>query len=210
MGGWASHDMRDQQRSGAAMASQHPDDDRFHNRFSSRFDDELIAPMSRHQWRQARKYRRRALPWYRRVIPTWRMVLGTALTALLVAVAAFIGAYLLVRVPDPNAMATAQANVYYYSDGTTVLGRTGTVNRESVPLSQIAPAMQHAVVSAEDRTFYSNTGIDVRGIARAGWNVASGKGLQSGSTITQQLVKNRYLTQAQTLSRKIKEVFIAL
>jgi membrane peptidoglycan carboxypeptidase len=188
------------------MASQHPDDDRF--------DDELIAPMSRHQWRQARKYhrraRRRALPWYRRVIPTWRMVLGTALTVLLVAVAAFIGAYLLVRVPDPNAMATAQANVYYYSDGTTVLGRTGTVNRESVPLSQIAPAMQHAVVSAEDRTFYSNTGIDVRGIARAGWNVASGKGLQSGSTITQQLVKNRYLTQAQTLSRKIKEVFIAL
>jgi membrane peptidoglycan carboxypeptidase len=176
--------------------------------------DAFNAPMSRrqeHRLRKARrKARRRALPWYRRTFPTWRMLFGGLLTVLLLCVAAFIGAYLLVQVPDPNAMATAQANVYYYADGTTVLGRTGAVNRESVPITDIAPAMQHAVVSAEDRTFYSNTGIDVRGIARAGWNVATGKGLQSGSTITQQYVKNYYLTQAQTVSRKVKEVFIAL
>ncbi|WP_051940446.1 transglycosylase domain-containing protein [Phaeacidiphilus oryzae] len=170
----------------------------------------LSGGQRRRAKRRARKARRRAMPWYRRIVPTWRMVVGGIVTIILACVAAFVIAYLAVSVPDPNALATAQSNVYYYSDGRTVLGRTGDINRESVPIDQISTPMQHAAVSAEDRSFYSNTGIDVRGMIRAGWNVATGKGLQSGSTITQQYVKNYYLNQSQTVTRKIKEVIIAL
>ncbi|WP_052434627.1 transglycosylase domain-containing protein [Streptacidiphilus melanogenes] len=158
----------------------------------------------------ARKARRRALPWYRRIIPTWRMALGGLLTAVLLGVGAFVGIYLYVEPPNANAAAVAQANVYYYSDGKTVIGQTGTKNRMIVPLAQISPQMQQAAVSAEDRTFYSNQGVSLTGMARAAWDTARGQGVQGGSTITQQYVKNYYLNQDQTVSRKIKEFFISL
>ncbi|MFI5533452.1 transglycosylase domain-containing protein [Kitasatospora sp. NPDC051853] len=160
--------------------------------------------------RAARRARRRALPWWRRAVPTWRMVVGALLTLLLLGLAGFVTLYLIVPVPDPNTRAVAQSNVYYYADGTTELARTGTVNRQDVPIRQIPLDTQHAVVSAEDRSFYRNKGVDLRGMARAAWNTATGKGTQGGSTITQQYVKNYYLTQDQTLSRKVKELFIAL
>ena len=160
--------------------------------------------------KQARRAARRAKPWWRRLIPTWRMVLGGVLALLLIGIGAFVAMYMLVNVPDPNAAATAQSNVYYYADNTTELGRTGAVNRVSVPISQISINMQHAAVSAEDRTFYTNRGVSITGIVRAGWYTVTGKGLQGGSTITQQYVKNYYLTQEQNLVRKAKEFFIAL
>ncbi|RAG81037.1 penicillin-binding protein, partial [Streptacidiphilus pinicola] len=158
----------------------------------------------------ARKARRRALPWYRRIIPTWRMALGTVLTAVVLGVGAFVGIYLYVEPPNANAAAVAQANVYYYSDGKTVIGQTGQMNRIIVPLDQISPQMQHAAVSAEDRTFYSNQGVSLTGMARAAWDTVRGQGVQGGSTITQQYVKNYYLNQDQTVSRKVKEFFISL
>ena len=160
--------------------------------------------------RRARKQARRAQPWWRRIIPTWRMTLAGLLGLIVVGVAAFITMYALVQVPDPNAAAIAQSNVYYYADGKTEIGRTGQTNRISVPIEDISINMQHAAVSAEDRTFYSNQGVSIRGTVRAAWDTVSGKGLQGGSTITQQYVKNYYLTQDQTLTRKIKEFFIAL
>ncbi|MGW4646030.1 transglycosylase domain-containing protein [Kitasatospora sp. NPDC004289] len=160
--------------------------------------------------RTARRTRRRALPWWRRLVPTWRMVVATLLTLLLLGLAGFVTLYLIVPVPDPNTRAVAQSNVYFYADGTTELARTGSVNRQDVPIRQIPLDTQHAVVSAEDRSFYRNKGVDLRGMARAAWNTATGKGTQGGSTITQQYVKNYYLTQDQTLSRKVRELFIAL
>jgi membrane peptidoglycan carboxypeptidase len=158
----------------------------------------------------ARKARRRALPWYRRIIPTWRMAVGGLLTAVVLGVGAFVGIYLYVEPPNANAAAVAQANIYYYSDGKTVIGQTGQMNRIIVPLSQISPQMQQAAVSAEDRTFYSNQGVSLTGMVRAAWDTARGQGMQGGSTITQQYVKNYYLNQNQTVSRKVKEFFIAL
>ncbi|TDU06417.1 membrane peptidoglycan carboxypeptidase [Streptomyces sp. 846.5] len=160
--------------------------------------------------KQARKAARKAKPWWRRTIPTWRMVLGGLVGLLLLLVGAFVVMYMTVKVPDPNAAATAQSNVYYYADGKTELGRTGATNRISVPIDQIALNMQHAAVSAEDRTFYSNQGVSIRGTIRAGWQTVTGNGLQGGSTITQQYVKNYYLTQDQTVTRKAKEFFISL
>ncbi|MGW3040138.1 transglycosylase domain-containing protein [Kitasatospora sp. NPDC001159] len=160
--------------------------------------------------RAARREARRALPLWRRLLPTWRVTLGTLTALLLLAVGAFAVLYVIVPVPDPNAHAVAQNNIYLYSDGTTEIARTGAVNRTDVTIDQIPLQTQQAVVSAEDRTFYQNRGIDLKGMLRAGWNTLLGKGMQGGSTITQQYVKNYYLTQDQTFERKGRELFIAL
>lgn len=108
-----------------------------------------------------------------------------------------------------NAAATKQSNVYLYADGSQ-LARDGEVNRENVTLAQISKAAQHATLAAEDRDFYTESAIDPKAMLRAGWNTATGKGKQSGSTITQQYVKNYYLGQEQTATRKIKEFFISI
>ncbi|MES5138596.1 PBP1A family penicillin-binding protein [Lactobacillus jensenii] len=81
-----------------------------------------------------------------------------------------------------------------------------------VELDKISPYMQEAVISTEDRTFYTNPGFSIKGMARAfvsllihHGNIAGG-----GSTLTQQLAKNAILTQQQTFSRKLEELFFAI
>ncbi|WNI24561.1 transglycosylase domain-containing protein [Streptomyces sp. ITFR-16] len=146
---------------------------------------------------------------WRRAIPTWRMVLGGVLLIALVLIGGFIAGYQLVDIPPANASATAQSNVYLYKDG-TVIARDGEVNRENIRLAQVPLPVQHAVLAAEDRDFYSERAVDIKAMFRAGWNTLTGKGRQGGSTITQQYVKNYYLGQEQTVGRKIKEFFIAI
>ncbi|MGW4228714.1 transglycosylase domain-containing protein [Streptomyces sp. NPDC004980] len=146
---------------------------------------------------------------WRRAVPTWRMTLGGALLLGLLLVGGFLIGYQLVDIPAANASATAQSNVYLYSDG-TVIARDGEVNRENIPLHRIPRTVQHAVLAAEDRDFYSEPAIDVKAMTRAGWNTLTGKGRQGGSTITQQYVKNYYLGQEQTVVRKAKEFFISI
>ncbi|MGP2439716.1 transglycosylase domain-containing protein [Streptomyces sp. JW3] len=146
---------------------------------------------------------------WRRLVPTWRMTLGTVLVVAVLLVGGFFLGYSLVKIPSANALALKQSNVYLYADG-TVLARDGKVNRENVGLSGISEDAQHAVLAAEDRDFYTESAIDPQAMLRAGWNTATGKGKQSGSTITQQYVKNYYLAQEQTLTRKAKEFFISI
>ncbi|MEV7728251.1 transglycosylase domain-containing protein [Streptomyces sp. NPDC087917] len=146
---------------------------------------------------------------WRRLLPTWRMLLGGLLLAALLIGGALVAGYLLVDIPPANAAATAQSNVYLYADGSQ-LARDGEVNRVNVPLSQVSRSVQQAVLAAEDRDFYSERAVDPKAMVRAAWNTATGKGKQSGSTITQQYVKNYYLGQEQTLKRKAKEFFIAI
>ncbi|MFC7264991.1 transglycosylase domain-containing protein [Streptomyces lutosisoli] len=155
-----------------------------------------------------KKQMRKRTGW-RRLIPTWRIVLGTFLVVILLLIGLFALGYYLVKIPPANAAATKQSNVYLYSDGSQ-LARDGEVNRENVTLAQISKAAQHATLAAEDRDFYSESAIDPMAMLRAGWNTATGKGKQSGSTITQQYVKNYYLGQEQTATRKIKEFFISI
>ncbi|MFG2225470.1 transglycosylase domain-containing protein [Streptomyces sp. NPDC048644] len=145
----------------------------------------------------------------RRFLPTWRQLLGTLLLILLVVGGGLIAGYLLVDIPPANSAAKAQSNVYLYSDGTE-LARDGDVNRENVPLSQIPRTVQRSVLAAEDRDFYSESAVDPGAMIRAAWNTVTGKGKQSGSTITQQYVKNYYLGQEQTVTRKAKEFFISI
>ena len=149
---------------------------------------------------------------WRRWVPSWKLLLGGAATAGVAAMLALAAAVILTPMPQPNEIARAQATTFYWNDATTVLGRTGDANRTSVEFEQIPEDAQHAVLAAEDRSFYQHTGFDVVGIARAARNNITGdtSGMQGGSTITQQYAKNAFLTQDQTLVRKAKELVLSL
>jgi membrane peptidoglycan carboxypeptidase len=144
----------------------------------------------------------------------WRK-LGIALLVLslvgaLVGVGAFIVLYQTIDVPNPNEDFETQTSFVYYSDGESELGQFATQNRESISLDEMPESIKDGVVAAEDRTFWTNQGIDPKGIIRAAFSNARGGDTQGASTITQQYVKILYLTQEQTLTRKIKEAFISL
>ncbi|MFR9797516.1 transglycosylase domain-containing protein [Streptomyces sp. MS06] len=148
---------------------------------------------------------------WQRWVPSWKLVsaLFVGFFGSMVAVAG-IG-YAMVGVPNVDKTATAENNVYYWADNTPMVATGGETNRQIVDLSQIPKAMQHAVVSQENKTFYTDSGIDPKGIARAVFNMARGGETQGGSTITQQYVKNAMLAdQSQTLSRKFKEIFVSI
>ncbi|MEU1263720.1 transglycosylase domain-containing protein [Streptomyces cellulosae] len=144
-------------------------------------------------------------------MPSWKLVSGLCLAFFggLVAVAG-IG-YAMVSVPtEENAAALSENNVYYWEDGTQMVATGSGQNRQNISFDRIPEAMRWAVISAENKSFYSDSGIDPMGIARALGNMARGGDTQGGSTITQQFVKNTYLSQEQTLSRKFKEMFISI
>ena len=69
--------------------------------------------------------------------------------------------------------------------------------------------MKQAIVAAENRTFWTDKGISIRGMIRAGWAIARGEDLQGGSTITQQYIKILYLDSERTVTRKFREIFLA-
>ncbi|MFE2923116.1 transglycosylase domain-containing protein [Streptomyces goshikiensis] len=165
-------------------------------------------PGSTSRQQRPSKARRPRTGW-RRFVPGWRLVLGCLLLFVLLLGGALVAGYLLVDIPPANSAAVAQSNVYLYSDGSQI-ARDGEVNRVNVPLSQIPRTVQEAVLAAEDRDFHSERAVDPKAMLRAAWNTLMGKGKQSGSTITQQYVKNYYLGQEQTVSRKVKEFFIAI
>ncbi|MEE1752987.1 transglycosylase domain-containing protein [Streptomyces sp. SP18CS02] len=162
-------------------------------------------------WRGSRRidYPRRNRRGALRFVPSWRQLLALSLLCC-GGFAALLGyVYSTVHITDVNATARAEANVYYWADGSQMVS-VGSINRQNVPLSDIPPSLQNAVVATENSTFYSDPGFSVRGLARAVVNMARGGEVQGGSTITQQYVKNTYLTQDQTLDRKLRELCLAV
>jgi membrane peptidoglycan carboxypeptidase len=124
-------------------------------------------------------------------------------------VGAFALAVSLTTVPSPNEVSTSEATIVYWADGQTELGRLGEATRRSVALADVPLDAQHAVLAAEDRSFYEHGGISPLGIGRAVLNNLQGGSTQGGSTITQQYAKNAYLTQDRSWSRKAKELLLA-
>ncbi|MEU1031057.1 transglycosylase domain-containing protein [Streptomyces mirabilis] len=162
------------------------------------------APQKR-RWidypRRGRTGPRRWLPSVRQLLALFLLIFGGT--------AAAVGyAYATVTIPDPNPTTLLQNNVYYWSDG-TVLATDGSVNRQNVSLSQVPADVRWDFIAAENASFYTDPGIDPQGILRAAVHMAAGGSVQSGSTITQQFVKNTYLDQSQTVSRKFKELLIS-
>jgi membrane peptidoglycan carboxypeptidase len=138
----------------------------------------------------------------------WLAIVGGSVFVL--GLALFALAYARTDIPDPNEAYESQTSYVYYADGKTVLGKFAEQDRTSIDLDQVPTPVQDAVVAAEDRTFWTNKGIDPKGILRAAFNNASGGSTQGASTITQQYVKVFYLTQDRTWSRKAKEAILSL
>ena len=112
-------------------------------------------------------------------------------------------------VPLPGDPPDPQASVLYYRDGRTILARVGTADHSDVPLSAVPLPVRQAVFAAEDRDFYDHWGISTRGVLRA--VVADvGGDRQGASTITQQYVRNAYLTQDFSVDRKAREFALAI
>ncbi|MFH8981395.1 transglycosylase domain-containing protein [Streptomyces varsoviensis] len=148
---------------------------------------------------------------FRRWVPSWKLVTASCLGFMGLMVGAVGIALLMVDIPTAQAASKVQKNVYYWADGKTmVVAGGGELNRQIVPLSQIPQSMQNAVIAAENASFESDSGVDPMGIARAVLKMAQGGETQSGSTITQQFVKNTYLNQEQTLQRKATELLISI
>jgi membrane peptidoglycan carboxypeptidase len=119
-------------------------------------------------------------------------------------------AYARIDVPPVNASAIRQTTEVYYSDNKTFLGRFGDTNRKIVPLSSMPIHLRDAVLAAENRSFYTDNGVSPKGIARALWVNLKGGQTQGGSTITQQYVKNYYLTSERSIQRKLKEALLSI
>ncbi|MCX5200038.1 penicillin-binding protein [Streptomyces sp. NBC_00237] len=119
-------------------------------------------------------------------------------------------AYAMVGMPEVHAAAKAQNNVYYWDDGKQMVATGGEFNRQELAYDEIPAAMRTAVISAENKSFNEDPGVDPMGILRAVVNMAKGGNTQGGSTITQQYVKNSMLGQEQTLGRKVKELLISI
>ncbi|MEU1118953.1 MULTISPECIES: transglycosylase domain-containing protein [unclassified Streptomyces] len=147
----------------------------------------------------------------RRWVPSWRLVSGVFL-GFLGSVMAVAGiSYALVEVPEVDKAAKAQNNVYYWDDGKQMVATGGERNRQIIDYDDIPKEMRFAVMSAENKTFEDDKGVDPMGITRALVNMAKGGQTQGGSTITQQYVKNARLgDQSQTFTRKFKELFISI
>ena len=149
-------------------------------------------------------------PHARRVRLLRRALLVAAATTVLGPVFAFAAGYLAFSVPNPDEAVNNQVTVVSFADGsqlTRLVPEEG--NRTKVPIDQVPMHVRHAVLAAEDRSFYSNPGFDLTGIMRAAWNQLRG-GEGGGSTITQQFVKKALVGDEQTLWRKYKEVILAV
>jgi membrane peptidoglycan carboxypeptidase len=141
---------------------------------------------------------------------TLRILAIVLLVGTLAVLAAAALAYAMVDIPNVNEAAKNQTSTVYYAGGRAELGRFGDTNRVAVPLDRVPRHVRDAVLAAENREFYSDNGVSPRGIARAFWVNLRGGATQGGSTITQQYVKNAYLTQERTLSRKLREAILAI
>ncbi len=94
--------------------------------------------------------------------------------------------------------------------GKTVYDIYEDKNRIPVSFSEMPDMLKKATVAIEDKDFYSHQGFDPKGILRATWSIITFRGMQGGSTLTQQLVKNVLLTSEKTILRKIKEFMLAV
>ncbi|NKQ52518.1 penicillin-binding protein [Amycolatopsis sp. K13G38] len=161
---------------------------------------ERDLPPARGDAEASRKRRGR----WRRVRRTLYVLVGLAV---FVPIVAFVVAYFMVDVPDPNALAASlnQPVTLYYADGSTLYTKSGADSHALATWDQIPQAMKNAQMAAEDETFMTNSGFDLKAILRTIWNRASG-GTGGGSTIGQEYVKNATGNDAHTLSRKFLEM----
>ncbi len=147
---------------------------------------------------------------------TWKKTFTLAFR-LVAAGVVFIAAlflYYTQGLPDPSKLLSRdvpQSTKIYARDNSLLYEIHGEVKRTLVNIDQISPNLQQATIAIEDKDFYKEGGISIRGIARSAViDILKAKKAQGGSTITQQFVKNALLTKDKAWDRKIREVFLAI
>ncbi|MBM6591645.1 transglycosylase domain-containing protein [Brevibacterium sp. RIT 803] len=155
-------------------------------------------------------YPRSGVHGWTRFLPSIRLLVVGGLSIVILLCVLFSIGYATTDVPEPNQEATGQTSTIYYNDGKTPIGQYKVEDRKSVRIDEISEPMQKAAVAAEDTSFYENRGISIKGLSRAVVGVATNQYAGGGSTITQQYVKNFYLTNEHSFDRKVKEMFISL
>lgn len=117
----------------------------------------------------------------------------------------------LVDQSTPETFRLAQTSYIYSDDGTQLAALSEDVDATYLEYDQIPADVVNAFVAVEDRTFWRNSGMDLKGIIRVCLNYVKSRGqvAEGASTITQQLARGTFLSNEKTLSRKIKEIFIA-
>jgi len=117
------------------------------------------------------------------------------------------------ELPQVNSLEDYRPSVIteVYADDLQVIGSFALERRIVITWNQIPQVLKDAIISVEDQNFFEHWGIDFYGIARAGLkNLMAGRVVEGGSTLTQQLSKNLFLTPEQTLRRKIQEAMLAI
>lgn len=130
----------------------------------------------------------------------------------IIAVGAYV-VYVLMTMPQLSTWTIPDRppNVRIVDRHGTLIANRGTTGGEAIALKAMSPWIPKAVIAIEDRRFYSHYGVDPIGISRAIFtNVLHGRGRQGGSTLTQQLAKNLFLSSERTLDRKVREAIISL
>ncbi|NNJ80062.1 MAG: PBP1A family penicillin-binding protein, partial [Xanthomonadales bacterium] len=144
-----------------------------------------------------------------------RWLIVAMLVSFVLGVAAIGVTYLVFRpdLPDVESLRDVQLQVplrVFSSDG-QLMGVFGEKRRIPVTIDDMPSCLKQAVIAGEDARFYEHPGVDYQGITRAAWSLATtGERTIGGSTITQQLARNFFLTSEKTFTRKIKEIFLAL
>lgn len=142
------------------------------------------------------------------------IIIGAIVLFLMTAVGTGIG-YITARINSKADLSgdilPPESSQIYDSSGNEIATIHATENRLKVDLEDIPIPLQHAFIAVEDNRFYEHNGVDPRGLLRAVWaNIRSNEIAEGGSTITQQLAKNAYLSQERTFQRKIQEMFLAM
>ncbi|MFA4844778.1 MAG: PBP1A family penicillin-binding protein [Candidatus Margulisiibacteriota bacterium] len=136
------------------------------------------------------------------------------LALVVVAAVAGLALQILTQLPDIDQLSSyvpSESTILFSSDSKVLARFHQEENRQVVPLSKISPYFQQAVIATEDPNFYSHHGLDFYGILRATIkNLAYGRIIEGGSTITQQLARNLFLNKRKTYARKLAEALIAL
>ncbi|MEZ5086483.1 MAG: transglycosylase domain-containing protein [Tessaracoccus sp.] len=144
----------------------------------------------------------------------WSKLGIVALVAFLVmgfsGLGAFAYLYSTTDLPDPNDDFLTNTTFIYYADGESQLGSLSVQNRQTISYSAMPQVAKDAVVAAENRSFWEDPGFSPSGMTRALWSIVSGGQLQGGSTITQQYIKIFYLDSERTLTRKARELILAI
>ena len=119
------------------------------------------------------------------------------------------GTYYFDSVPTPDQLELPESTTVFYADGKTPMAKLGTENRTLLKLQEMNDVVKETIVAAEDQTFWTNEGIDFRGVLRAAWNNVTGGDTQGASTITQQYARVAADLKGVTYSRKLREAVIA-